>query len=154
MSGKTPLNNIYDYVLESLRDGSFDQEGIYVVSWDFNVLWDWHALSKNRNVTWEDIKRYTDHFNSDYPGSYNKIDNTWIKHWCISYTVYGTETYKRQLAVETSSKIFAKLIAKACHPTRHPANYLPIDELVDHPYKNLTQEDLKIMYGSTKNIVN
>ncbi len=91
-----------------------------------------------------DLSIYTG-FTKGSSSSYIKIDNKWAKllPCCI---IYNTGIYKLQLAAKASDIIFFELMTNVCHPSRHPANYLSIDELVGHPYENMTQDELNNIF--------
>ncbi len=72
------------------------------------------------------------------------MDGNWIERSFID--TYECEECAKRISIKISKVIFEELSVRIYHPSRHPTNYLSIDELVGHPYENITQNELKNMY--------
>ncbi len=60
----------------------------------------------------------------------------------MNQSYYESSHHKKHLANQLANTIFDELIAVACNPRRHPANYMPICDPLDHPFGDLTQTSL------------
>ncbi len=60
----------------------------------------------------------------------------------MDQSYYKSKLYKKSLSNKITNTIFEDLVKVTCHPAQHPANYLTIDELKDHPYLNLVKKEL------------
>ncbi len=133
---------------------------VYTI-WDLvrdnpNKSWVWHYISRNPNITWDIIQN-----NPDKPWNWQYIslnlnitpqivrdnpDKEWdwncLSHNYMGQLYYKSHRHKKHLANQLASAIFDELIAVACNPRRHPANYMPTCDLVDHPFGNSTQTNL------------
>ncbi len=131
------------------------------ITWDIilnnpDKPWDWNGVSRNPNITWENIQN-----NPDKPWKWNYIsyntnitpqivkdnlDKPWnwyvLSHNHMDQPYYRSPRHKKYLSNQLASAIFEELIAVACNPRRHPANYMPTCDLLDHPLGKLTQFNL------------
>ncbi len=86
----------------------------------------------------------------------DNIDNPRCK-WnfkCIStkymdQPYYRSKYYNKFLVKKIVNVIFNDLIKIACHPSRHPANYM--DDMRNHPYVNLSSIEIMDLFIDTKN---
>ncbi len=62
------------------------------------------------------------------------------------YITHIDESEQKLFTSKVSNIIFEDLIKNVYHPTRHPKNYLSTDDMVDHPYENLTQRELRELF--------
>ncbi len=118
--------------------------------------WNWHDISYNPNITWDIIQN-----NPDKPWDWQGIsenpnitprivkdnpDIPWnwynLSHNHMNQPYYRSFHHKKLLANQLASAIFDELIAVTCNPRRHPANYMPTCDLLDHPFGKLTQINL------------
>ncbi len=118
--------------------------------------WDWPGISRNPNITCEIIQANPDkqwdwkyisyNFNITPLMIRDNLDKPW--DWYIlsknkmNQPYYSSYHHKKHLANQLASAIFEELIAVTCNPRRHPANYMPICELSDHPFGGLCQSTL------------
>ncbi len=94
--------------------------------------WDWNYISRNPNTTPQIIKDNPDKLWDWRDLSWNEMNQPY----------YKSSDYKKHLANQLANMIFEELIAITCNPRRHPANYMPICDLLDHPFGDLTQTSL------------
>ncbi len=55
---------------------------------------------------------------------------------------YNSAAHKEILATHMANAIRDELTSRVCHPSRHPANYIALNDLENHPFMNLTQTEI------------
>ncbi len=121
-----------------LEKSSISWEDIKTLLSDQKFYCDWYHISRNPNITWEIIKD-----NLDNPKC--KWDFTMISGNNMNQPFYKSKIYKKSLTKNITHAIFDELVQITCHPIRHPINYMNTHEVIDHPYSNLTQLELRNM---------
>ncbi len=90
------------------------------------------GISANPNITTTIVK--------------NNISKDW--NWYVlvlnqmDQPYYRSEHHKRRLAKELIDTVFDELMMVVHRPQRHPANYMAVCDLVDHPLNNVPPDEL------------
>lgn len=97
----------------------------------------WYAISANPNITPKII-----HDNINLPWDFEELSKN-----NMSYP-YFNDKKRRDLAIKTAAIIYDQLIICACHPRRHPGNWMTQDELKDHPLALMSSSNVTAMYDN------
>ncbi len=94
--------------------------------------WNWYAVSANPNITPTIVK--------------NNMNNPWKWSGLVSNPMdqpyYRSKQYGKKLAKELIDTVFDELMMVVHRPQRHPANYMAVCDLVDHPLNYASQDEL------------
>lgn len=104
-----------------------------------NDEWNYSCSSGSPNIKVKDIIN-----NPDIKWNYHTLSTNKMDYWFSS-------NYNRQkLANKISNTIKDELEKRVCHPSRHPATWIPWNELKEHPFANMTSHDVKELFDQVK----
>ncbi len=122
------------------------------ITWDMiqahpEIPWDWRGISDNRNIT-PQIVRDNKFLKSGNPTTWCCVKTPTPWNWRnlssnpMDEPYFQSVYHGKHLAKQLVNAIFTELIAKTCHPLRHPANYMAECDLAEHPFHHLSQDAL------------